>query len=759
MLLATHARTWSDLANNDQDAAPKTRVRWFERASRSADRSGLYEVYARIRLELAQYQSRRGLNEQALVVIEALLARFEGQALVYRPIARLALAEVQRQLSHFSEALDSLDQAEVELGATELVAPGEPDPFWMEWYGLRGLVQLELGRWEQGQPLILEEYRRAREAYDANPGYLPYLLRSMGRRFDLEMARNKQRRALSLADDFISEGLYDGAPEQLALLNVQRGKALVRLERIEPHADRNGARTALESALQEDALLIRPRIDALLELAAIHIRDGRYQEADRRLAEASARIEALATSTDQVATEWLRATTLRSRLAIGCGLPVEELRGAREELSRSLDALLNLWLETPLLSGGVGHLALDPRPAALGEFARLNELIDESETAALSTIDLILKTESFSTFARTVEMSEVTPTIVRTELLSEAHGVLKYVFARDESWLIALDRDHADQYQLPGVNTLLDACDRHRLALLRGEDSEERGAAKTLADLLLPAEARARLEQWQKLTIVGSDDLPLIPFAVLPIRGEFLGCEIALDELPSLTVGVILTRRVQRERTIDFALVADSVPSQAALRLTGPLDELATSEPRLSALTRPYRRSRVLHRSQATESAALELGKHASVLQFLVHGVIDRARERRAGLVLTPEADGTDDGLVWAEDVEEQPTADFVLLTVCSSASAPARSGDAAPARLSTAFLARGARAVLEASADLSLEPTLALSRELHERLATGASPAEALRQARAAMVAAGWRSARHHGCVHLTGLGHRPPR
>ncbi len=77
-----------------------------------------------------------------------------------------------------------------------------------------------------------------------------------------------------------------------------------------------------------------------------------------------------------------------------------------------------------------------------------------------------------------------------------------------------------------------------------------------------------------------------------------------------------------------------------------------------------------------------------------------------------------------------------MILSACGSARGPLRLGADGVVSLGGAFLSAGARCVILSRFDLELGAVLALMQTLHERLAAGASPAEALRAARHALSA-----------------------
>jgi CHAT domain-containing protein len=79
------------------------------------------------------------------------------------------------------------------------------------------------------------------------------------------------------------------------------------------------------------------------------------------------------------------------------------------------------------------------------------------------------------------------------------------------------------------------------------------------------------------------------------------------------------------------------------------------------------------------------------------------------------------------------PLSGLVIVSACGGSRGPRRPGDDSLADLGGAFLRAGAPAVMVSGGALELTATIDLMESVHERLAAGDSPAEALRVARSA--------------------------
>ncbi|MEM7307452.1 MAG: CHAT domain-containing protein [Planctomycetota bacterium] len=136
-----------------------------------------------------------------------------------------------------------------------------------------------------------------------------------------------------------------------------------------------------------------------------------------------------------------------------------------------------------------------------------------------------------------------------------------------------------------------------------------------------------------------------------------------------------------------------------------------------------------------------------------------RRAARAAGYARADAGRGRRAGAVRGRSAALAQAPPLVLLTACGSGAGPPRPGDDVAGRLAGAFLARGALVVLEALGDVEVEPTVRLSELLLAELRRpGATPADALRRARRALVDEGrFTAPADHGRLRLVGLGHAP--
>lgn len=163
--------------------------------------------------------------------------------------------------------------------------------------------------------------------------------------------------------------------------------------------------------------------------------------------------------------------------------------------------------------------------------------------------------------------------------------------------------------------------------------------------------------------------------------------------------------------------------------LPGAERELAAARDELGG------RSQLLTGAGATEGKLRgALAARPAVLHFATHAVIDERPGRGAAILLSPTAQ--DDGLLVPEEIAQLPRSRaLTILAACKTALVDDGEGRALTS-LTGAFLASGSPAVIATLWDVGDADSEALMRQLYARLGRGETPAEALRQAKLAMLA-----------------------
>lgn len=293
--------------------------------------------------------------------------------------------------------------------------------------------------------------------------------------------------------------------------------------------------------------------------------------------------------------------------------------------------------------------------------------------------------------------------------------------------------------------------------------------AAALHDIVLPEGAAAALAGRSRVTVVSSDALSRLPFAVLlpnapsAEQTDYKDMDWMVRHHAfsiALTPSSAFAAGDERAKVAGFLGVgaptlsgiadpgsgavslfrggAVSIDSLRSLRpLPGSVDEIARIA-RLDA----FPSSLALTGDDATELRVRQAsGERYGVLLFATHGVMDGevAGLNEPALVLTPPSDigeAENDGLLLASEIGALGLrADFVILSACNSAAgrnetAPAYTG------LANAFLGTGAHDLLLSHWRVRDDAAAYLSTVTVERVLAGIPHAEALRQAQLALIA-----------------------
>ncbi len=710
--------------------------------------------------------------DEAADVLAALLDRYPGSK--WMLYVEIYFAGILRMRGDYGEADRRLARLEHAYGDAD-------DARLVEWglLPLRIQIDLDLGLPDRAAPAIRREHAavEAMRAASSDARTLELVAASQIRRANLLYAQGFYADVVAEVDRCLSDDeVYSAAPGRRAHLQLMKGMALTDLARTNPGWI-DEAKAALD--VPDEAVLSAPdrlrlalcRADLLLLCGEATAARDVLEGATGAAGFAGARVE----PRDAADVARMKARIAVALLPDGDS-PREELR----DLAAAFDELLERWCDVPLRAGGVGFLRKSSRRAVLSELLRLRLAVAGSEGGAERALDDLLRAHTCATDVRRLGLAQPSLAEIRDELLDDGRGMLLYLTAPDQSHVFAVDRRQVVHALLPPEDEL-EALVREYVAVVgtppfsvadealrRRDAARERALAQRLGVLLLPAPIRERVNDWSGVTVCPLDWLELLPFeCVAWDEEERLATRRPIDSLASPAIGLWARRRLAADgrttpvRDRGFLLVTDATPGAEGAPFA-ELPRLDLGDDELARLTAAYPPEQVtiLARGRATRAAlrAIEPSRFR-VAQFLVHGVHEAGVERTAALLLTPHGD--DDGLLRAEDVEALDAPPLVVLTSCSIGRAPLRVGDAGAAGLASIWLRRGAQAVLHARTAIDLHATLALSRTLHERLAAGSSPAEALCEARRAVRS----NPRHEapfywGLVSVEGLGHeRLPR
>lgn len=452
---------------------------------------------------------------------------------------------------------------------------------------------------------------------------------------------------------------------------------------------------------------------------------------------------------------------LEARLELKRGGDAVLLGQHADELGARLERMLERASSAPPRPGGLAFLRYSRRRFVVGTLMELAMKLDPAggKEEALRTLHRVRRE---GTLVRRLAQGASDFERARAPVTGANGGALIFFVGRDRSHVFALEPAQITHAPLDGewsLRAAVQELDRHLLQNPHKLDEKRRKARRraldtaraNLSTALFPEAIRERVREWETVTIIGTDLLGEPDFECLSIGDGDLGLSKPLTYLTSLAEGLSLATRAHPTRDPEehaLTLVAD-VPL-AEHRLLQPLP---LSREGAVSLAGPFgERTRYLLGERATHSRISEAGARGELLVFLTHGDRDPLSERASRILIA--ATGDDDTLS-CDEVEALRVPRTVFLGVCGSGRGPAREGAGPVSHLGGALLFAGANAVVLSDSDLSYTPTRLMTQSFLRAMGAGASPAEAMRRARATLVEADWSDPHDYALMRVIGLGH----
>lgn len=694
-------------------------------------------------------------------------ARFtETGAPDIHPWVLAILAQAEMKLGYLDEPLQHLQ-------AAREWAPQAQEKGALEVYVLCGQARLmNLMGLDSEQSALVRQAKTLAERLPPSSSFSQDALRTVhAREVNLELLRGRYAKVIGLVDGWLADdALYAGRSQHRGARLAVRAAALAMMA-IEDPSKRQSAGTALEDALQEE-LSFPDRVRTHTRLAQVRRLQGKLDEASLELETARRLIQ-----------EWKGVQAPKRILAFEAHLCTEEARTAmssgdavelariQPRLQESIAEQLAYWSDKAPRQGGLGLLQFRTRRSWFACLIDV-EIALHSDEGVEAALGELLRMQASGSLARSMNAGPGSLTDIRRDLIVDEGCLLIYLPSDERSHVFAITQDDLVHAALPGESRLFALRAQHAGAVRRvlqavrsGKKTssavrEERALAKQLAQALIPEEIAAHVASSSALTVVGAELFDSLPYELLPFRSsEALGFERAIDYLPSIPLGLAMHARAQaaHETSLDVLLLANAEPAEDVLERWPESAALSLEADRCEEALNPYAEEDRQVRIGTSACPSVLSTSTPRLLQFLLHSVQDRDRERPALLVLSPEEGSS--GLVSCDDVERLRAPPVVLLTACSTARGPRRRGDEATGNMGGAWLAAGSRTVLLSDRELWLDEALRLSDVLHERLKEhGDSPAEALRRARVALHKEGtFSTIAETAALRVLGLGQRP--
>lgn len=380
-------------------------------------------------------------------------------------------------------------------------------------------------------------------------------------------------------------------------------------------------------------------------------------------------------------------------------------------------------IETAIVELEAGRESLSAGKDRLGFFHSADELFEEAITQALARGD----TTAAFTYAERARARQLLDTFgaswpsISPRDVPAGTAVIEYAALEKRLVTFVYDRGGILVNEQPiGRAALAKHAAAFSNAVRDGDEAAIRSVGAILHKALIEPFA-ATLSTKKQLVIVPDRHLASIAFPALSnSNGRFLIEEHILVVNPSAAV---FARLAKRSRAADGAT--------RTLVFANPLAEsenvasLPAAELEAERIARLYRDVAVFKREQATAAAFRREAPSAAIIHFAGHATVGVGED--TALLLTRTAGDT-----WNADVESiasmrltRTTA--VVLAGCSTARGESRSSEGTLS-LARAFLAAGVPTVVATLEPIEDEQASELFPRLHEFLARGLTPAEALR-------------------------------
>jgi CHAT domain-containing protein len=463
-----------------------------------------------------------------------------------------------------------------------------------------------------------------------------------------------------------------------------------------------------------------------LWLADLELRDGRH-------AKASALLASTGTPTSR-RDRWL-ALVLTSELDRNARANDTSLERNEHALRAVLDEMIAEWRAVAWDRESTGFLRLGLRLRVLAELIE----VTMARHGPARALEDVLRVQCCTTVSR-ARGAEPAPIETLQARLAERHGVIVFVPAWNVSHVFALDRAGLVHRRLASASSLRALAAHARRDLLAvatetGPATAANGSTRALAEALLPDDIRELAASWDHLTIAGGNLLGSPPFACLPWQDDrLLGERFALTTIASVPLLAALERdapALVAGGSLSARLFATLAPARdfAERNHLGPPVPLAGADWRRLQDSMPRRTAAFV--DGAATPAAFAATSPGGVLTVVVAHGEHPVGEAPSTLGLTAD-DEHADGALTVDEIRLLRQHGCVVVAACHGSRGRVRVGDDDVAdSIAGAFLVSGATAVVASGAPLRASLHLAVCGELVRAIATGATPAEALRRAR----------------------------
>jgi CHAT domain-containing protein/tetratricopeptide (TPR) repeat protein len=310
--------------------------------------------------------------------------------------------------------------------------------------------------------------------------------------------------------------------------------------------------------------------------------------------------------------------------------------------------------------------------------------------------------------------------------------ILSYWLTPRTSYLWAIRPTGLTLYKLPAEGEITAAVQRYRKALAgpqRSADAANPDGEKLFAMLLGPA--RPAIRPGSRVIVVADGSLHGLNFETLPLPGPQLRYWIEDAVVANADSLALLAGNGRKRRQPGHGLLLIGDPNEATSEY--PRLPQAGLELEKVAAHFPAEARLLLARDRANPSAyGASHPERFGYIHFVAHASASRLQPLDSGIVLSPENGAY---TLYARDIMRQPLqAEVVTISGCYGAGTRAYSGEGLVG-LSWSFLRAGARHVIASLWEVNDTSAPELMDRMYLDLGQGHDPAQALRNAKLAML------------------------
>jgi len=347
---------------------------------------------------------------------------------------------------------------------------------------------------------------------------------------------------------------------------------------------------------------------------------------------------------------------------------------------------------------------------------------------------------------------------IQEQILDEDTVLLEYAFGEERSYLWLVTKTNIQSYELPNQETIEVTAQEFYEYLtvpsLRVRENKTAVAGLKLSQMILPPAVAGQLGN-KRLLIVGDGILQYIPFSAIPIpqpNGIPDGVKPAEIAQPLLTNHEIVAlpsastlaalRRKTRNRpspTQQLAVFADPVFGRGdSQQLYAPLPKTREQARQIINALPPEFEARTFfgHDASRQKAIAPEMSQY-QILHFASHGILDRERPERSGMVLSAinQEGELQRGLLSTPDTFNlNLSADLVVLSGCRTGLGKEYRGEGIVG-LTGGLMYGGAKRVVVSLWSVEEEATTELMKRFYQEMfANKLPPTAALRAAQLSM-------------------------